>query len=157
MSPRGRLQLHFNNQVHFGGPMSSPPLTPLNGHHPVSLRFNSAFQLVLRRFRITWRRTTTWSLLLHPTLHRSPSSDSAPSPLPPYFWKHSNFYLCGSGFICACKCRRCPRYDAASIFRSAAAFLNSCTRLTLNKLNFATCAVSELVNLKQCRIQAKFI
>jgi hypothetical protein len=53
MSPRGRLQLHFNNQVHFGGPMSSPPLTPLNGHHPVSLRFNSAFQLVLRRFRIT--------------------------------------------------------------------------------------------------------
>ena len=36
MSPRGRLQLHFNNQVHFGGPMSSPPLTPHNGHHPVS-------------------------------------------------------------------------------------------------------------------------
>ncbi len=35
LSPRGRLQLHFNNQVHFGGPMSSPPLTPYNGHHAV--------------------------------------------------------------------------------------------------------------------------
>lgn len=35
MSPRERLQLHFNNQVHFSGTMMSPPLTPLNGHHPV--------------------------------------------------------------------------------------------------------------------------
>ena len=47
MSPRGRLQLHFNNQVHFGGPMSSPPLTPHNGHHPVCARCHTADILLL--------------------------------------------------------------------------------------------------------------
>jgi hypothetical protein len=46
MSPRGRLQLHFNNQVHFGGPMSSPPLTPHNGHHPVCVLIHFAFVVV---------------------------------------------------------------------------------------------------------------
>ena len=45
MSPRGRLQLHFNNQVHFGGPMSSPPSTPHNGHHPVRIDVHFVFSI----------------------------------------------------------------------------------------------------------------